>query len=191
MKTNYTLFHPFFLLKKNYNAIFYRDHINFFLQLLKFIIQKKSFFFIHKKIFFDFIITYFNEYNKKQYYKKDSYIFFSIIIFNINCIQKQKNYNLYSYLISLIGTILYFSYYNVGLLSVAQYNTIDKTEITTVIKTILTKYQYTPKMIFITVNKQLEKGITFNYKDLMIDLSLKKLYEILNNNITINQIGEL
>jgi hypothetical protein len=191
MKTNYTLFHPFFLLKKNYNPLFYRNHINFFLQLLKFMKQKKNFFLLHKKVFFDFIITYFNEYNKKQYYKKDSYIFFSIIIFNINSIQKQKNYNLYSYLISLIGTILYFSCYNIGLLSIAKYNITDKNEIITVIETILTKYEYHPKIIFITVNKQLEKGLTFSYKDLMIDLSLKKLYEILNNHITINQIGEL
>jgi hypothetical protein len=191
MKTNYTLFHPYYLLKKNVSPLFYRSHVNFFLPLLKFIIKKKNFFLIHQTIFFDFIIKYFNDYNEKQYYKKDSYLFFIVIINNIKSMQKQKNYNLYSYLISLIGAILYFGYYNISILSIANYHTINQNEVTTLVNTLLTKYAYTPKIVFVTTNQQLKKGFALNYKDLVVDLSLKKLYEILNNKITINQIGEL
>jgi hypothetical protein len=191
MKTNYTLFHPYYLLKKNVSPLFYRSHVNFFLPLLKFIIKKKNFFLIHQTIFFDFIIKYFNDYNEKQYYKKDSYLFFIVIINNIKSMQKQKNYNLYSYLISLIGAILYFGYYNISILSIANYHTINQNEVTKLVNTLLTKYAYTPKIVFVTTNQQLKKGFALNYKDLVVDLSLKKLYEILNNKITINQIGEL
>jgi hypothetical protein len=191
MKTNYTLFHPYYLLKKDYNALFYRYHVNFFLSLLKFIIKKKRFFLMNKMIFFNFIITYFNNYNEKQFYKKDSYIFFSNIINNIKCMQKQKDYNLYTYLTSLIGLILYLGCYNISVLSLSEYNPSEQNQITDLVNTLLTKYKYTPKIIFVTINQQLEKGITLSYKDSVIDLSLKKLYELLNNKITINQIGEL
>ena len=46
-------------------------------------------------------------------------------------------------------------------------------------------------MIFITVNQHLGKGIMFHHRDLIIDLSIKKLYELLDNKITINLIGDL
>ncbi len=191
MKNNYNLFHPYYLLKKHYAALFYREHIPFFLNLLKFIIIKKQFFLINQNIFFDFILKHFSDYNKIQYYKKESYNFFLSIIFNIKNIKKQKNYNLFSYLTSFIGAILYFGHYNISTLSIAQYNEEDKKNIIILIEQLLATYKYTPKIIFITRNQQLEKGIVFKYKDFNIDLSLKKLYELLNKKITINNIGEL
>ena len=149
MKNNYTILHPYYLLKKNYNALFYRTHIDFILSLLKFIIKKKTFFLMQRVLFFEFLIKYFQEYNEQQYYKKESYHFFLNIINTIKCIQKQKNYNLYSYVISLIGTMLYFGCYNIGILSINDYNEIEKKNITVLLEKLLEKYKYNPKIIFI------------------------------------------
>lgn len=191
MKINYTLFHPYYLLKKNYNPIFYRCHIDFLLNLLKFIIIKKQFFLINQAVFFDFIIKYFNDYNATQFYKKDNYNFFLNIIDTIKYIKKNKNYNLYTYITTLIGTMLYFGCYNIGILSLTNKSECNKNDIKLLVNKVLEKYKYTPKIIFITINQQLKKGIILRYKDVIIDLSLKKLYELLNNKITINNIGEL
>ena len=87
--------------------------------------------------------------------------------------------------------MLYFGCYNIGILSINDYNEIEKKNITVLLEKLLEKYKYNPKIIFITTNQKLKKGIILSYKDSMINLSLKKLYELLNNKITINGIGEL
>lgn len=146
---------------------------------------------INNTIFYKFIISYFNNYNKEQFYKKDSYLFFLDIIINIKCIYTQKNYNLYTYLVSLIGVVLYFSCYNITVCSIPCYEKTEQNNILLLIEELIQKYKYNPKIIFITPNQEIQKGIILQYKGFMVDLSLKKLYELLNNQITINNIGEL
>jgi F0F1-type ATP synthase delta subunit len=73
----------------------------------------------------------------------------------------------------------------------SEYNKNNNNSINIMIQQVLEKYQYTPKIVFVSINKNLEKGAILKYKNLTIDLSLKRLYELLNKKITIHNIGEL
>jgi hypothetical protein len=175
-------FQSVYFLKKKENTFYYRNHINFFNKLLSTIIVKKNYIFINKNVFIDYLIfeikTYLKEISPQE---SDT----SLILFFLYKIQEYRHYSgqkIYHFLLTTIGTIYYLACYSLSILSTSTKN-FSESELLMITKKIFDTYSISSKLILVLPNQNLLKGISFIYKNNLIDLSLKKLENIIKKNL--------
>lgn len=183
IKDNFFLFHPIYCLYKRHPVLFYRENMDFFLDLFKYIFDNKYIYFRNKDQFINIILTMISNYILQNSIKKEINTYLKKIIESIIIFSHKKNFDAYSYLFSFATTMLFLSYYNISVLSISKLNQNEKNIHMDIVTTILKKYEMQPKLIVCVEDKNLIKGVTFHHTNHVVDLSLKKIYELINNKI--------
>ncbi len=183
IKDNFFLFHPIYCLYKRHPVLFYREHMDFFLHLFKYIFDNKYMYFKNRDQFIHLVFDMISNYILQNSIKKDINIYFKKIIESVIIFGNKKNFDVYSYLFSFVTTMLFLSYYHISVLSIAHLNQNEKSIHIDIVNIILKKYEMQPKLIVCVEDKNLIKGVTFHHTNNVVDLSLKKIYELINNKI--------
>lgn len=182
MKLYTNFFSPYYFLKKNSSVFYYRLHTSFFSQLLQFIIKEKNYFFINKSLFIKIVIQKIETY---LFSIRDNNIdtdLLDILLHTLKKYQKYKPDKIYSYLLIFIGNVQFFGYSSIGILCIGE-GGMSENECHDITKKILEKYAINIKILLILINQSLIKGIAFFYKENVIDLSLKKLENIVKKTL--------
>jgi hypothetical protein len=88
--------------------------------------------------------------------------------------------------------MLFFGCQYILILSLSSLKKSNVDGINNLIEQIVKKYNIQSKIILVSANQTIEKGILLQCQDFIIDLSLRKFNKLLNNNIKIiDTIGEL
>jgi hypothetical protein len=175
-------FQSVYLLKKKEDTFHYRNHINFFNKLLSIIITNDKYIFINKNVFIDYIIYEIKSYLKEITTQESNT---TLILFFLHKIKEYRRYSaqkIYHFLLTTIGTIYYLSCYSLSILCSSTKN-LSASELSIITKKILEAYSISSKLILVLPNQNLVKGISFIYKNNLIDLSLKKLENIIKKNL--------
>lgn len=183
MKNNFCLFHPVYLLYKGDSVLFFREHIDFFLELYKFIFNNKLLYFFDKDLFIKKIIYMSENYINTNTFNNEINTYILKMINSILFFRRKKDFDIYIYLISFCGIVFILSYYYIGIFSSSSLLSSNQKDILKMISFLFNKYEIQPKLIICLENKNLQKGIVLYYKNTIIDISLKKIYELLNKEI--------
>ena len=180
-----------FILKDNrYDVSFFRTHVVFFTDLLVFITKNKFFFLRHPSKLY----TYFNTELSSYLENNNIPLLHSLFLQVLRSAYKVYHFyvrELFSYIMKFILMFLEKGYYSVAFISIASFLNYDEEKIREIFMLCSKKYKINAKLVIISINSFLKKGILVEYRNSVIDFSLRKLIYKLNESVDLQKAGEI